>query len=141
MFKQAVNSREFDYSHFVSLPLAIHPGLVEKLVNFQNIILGADASDRNENEEGQCSSTACKVSISPKDVKAVDQVEVNITSDKNSVETPLVSVELNPEHADAPPKVNITDIPFVSYIPKESKAPASQTWSPTGIFLFFLCLI
>ncbi|KAL2516214.1 putative eukaryotic LigT [Forsythia ovata] len=37
---KAVKSPTLNYSHFVSLPLAIHPGLVDKLVNFQNSILG-----------------------------------------------------------------------------------------------------
>ncbi|KAF8100268.1 hypothetical protein N665_0227s0003 [Sinapis alba] len=37
---EVVKSPSLDYSHFVSLPLAIHPELVEKLVNFQNSILG-----------------------------------------------------------------------------------------------------
>ncbi|KAJ0249228.1 putative eukaryotic LigT [Hirschfeldia incana] len=37
---EVVKSPSLDYSHFVSLPLAIHPELVGKLVNFQNSILG-----------------------------------------------------------------------------------------------------
>ncbi|XP_048609076.1 activating signal cointegrator 1 complex subunit 1 isoform X1 [Brassica napus] len=37
---EVVKSPSLDYSHFVSLPLAIHPELVAKLVNFQNSILG-----------------------------------------------------------------------------------------------------
>ncbi|KAH0934289.1 hypothetical protein HID58_011406 [Brassica napus] len=37
---EVVKSPTLDYSHFVSLPLAIHPELVAKLVNFQNSILG-----------------------------------------------------------------------------------------------------
>ena len=36
---QAVNSPILDYSHFISLPFALHPELVDKLVNFQNSIL------------------------------------------------------------------------------------------------------
>lgn len=36
---QAVNSPSLDYSHFVSLPLAFHPKLVEKLHNFQKCVL------------------------------------------------------------------------------------------------------
>lgn len=37
---QTVKSSALDYSHFISLPLAINPQLVDKLVNFQNSILG-----------------------------------------------------------------------------------------------------
>ncbi|KAG8379980.1 hypothetical protein BUALT_Bualt07G0146000 [Buddleja alternifolia] len=40
VFQQGVNSQCFDYSHFISIPLAIDPGLVDKLVNFQDRILG-----------------------------------------------------------------------------------------------------
>ncbi|GJV28336.1 activating signal cointegrator 1 complex subunit 1, partial [Tanacetum coccineum] len=36
---EAVKSSALDYSHFISLPLAIHPQLVEKLVDFQNSVL------------------------------------------------------------------------------------------------------
>ncbi|CAM8946584.1 unnamed protein product [Rhodiola kirilowii] len=41
---EAVKSPSLNYSHFVSLPLAIHPELVDKLVNFQNFILGTAGS-------------------------------------------------------------------------------------------------
>ncbi|BFG24457.1 hypothetical protein CerSpe_107320 [Prunus speciosa] len=41
---EAVKSQNLDYSHFISLPLAIHPELVDKLVNFQNSILGISDS-------------------------------------------------------------------------------------------------
>jgi activating signal cointegrator complex subunit 1 len=34
-----------DYSHFISLPLAVHPALVEELNNFQSSILGPSASN------------------------------------------------------------------------------------------------
>ncbi|XP_049934592.1 uncharacterized protein LOC116258508 isoform X2 [Nymphaea colorata] len=40
LLDEAVKSPRLDYSHFVSLPLAIYPSLVDKLVNFQNSILG-----------------------------------------------------------------------------------------------------
>ncbi|KAL3631916.1 hypothetical protein CASFOL_024900 [Castilleja foliolosa] len=66
---KAYNSRELGYSHFVSLPLAIHPGLVDKLVDFQNKILEVAASDKDKNvsdidaEENQKSTIASK----PKD--------------------------------------------------------------------------
>ncbi|XP_056842580.1 uncharacterized protein LOC108856222 isoform X2 [Raphanus sativus] len=40
VINEVVKSPSLDYSHFVSLPLAIHPELVGKLFNFQNSILG-----------------------------------------------------------------------------------------------------
>ncbi|KAM5579113.1 hypothetical protein ABKV19_009075 [Rosa sericea] len=46
---EAVKSPSLDYSHFISLPLAIHPELVDKLVNFQNSILGITDSSQGEN--------------------------------------------------------------------------------------------
>lgn len=39
-----------DYSHFISLPLAVHSDLIQKLIKFQNTILG-------ENEEGDSDAT------------------------------------------------------------------------------------
>lgn len=39
IIEQAVKSPNLDYSHFVSLPLAIHPELVEKLHSFQKSVL------------------------------------------------------------------------------------------------------
>ncbi|PRQ51000.1 putative protein kinase A anchor protein, nuclear localization signal [Rosa chinensis] len=49
---EAVKSPSLDYSHFISLPLAIHPELVDKLVNFQNSILGITDSSQGENLDG-----------------------------------------------------------------------------------------
>ncbi|CAH1442513.1 unnamed protein product [Lactuca virosa] len=46
--KQGVKSSALDYSHFISLPLAIHPQLVDKLVNFQNSILGLHDNSSNK---------------------------------------------------------------------------------------------
>ncbi|XP_052726966.1 uncharacterized protein LOC108333814 isoform X3 [Vigna angularis] len=54
---ESVNSRNVDYSHFISIPLAIHPGLVKKLINFEHSILGnvsykdrSTYTDSNEEE-------------------------------------------------------------------------------------------
>lgn len=65
VLEEAVKSRSLDYSHFVSLPLAIHPELVDKLQNFQNAILGCSnfnegKSDNSANEK----STSCSVADS-----------------------------------------------------------------------------
>ncbi|CAL9122429.1 unnamed protein product [Musa acuminata var. zebrina] len=40
ILEEAVESPKLDYSHFISLPLALHPELVEKLNCFQNSIIG-----------------------------------------------------------------------------------------------------
>ncbi|KAG9157119.1 hypothetical protein Leryth_022834 [Lithospermum erythrorhizon] len=50
-YRQAVESPNLDYSHFVSLPLALHPELVDKLINFQNSILGKAELDQDDNLE------------------------------------------------------------------------------------------
>ncbi|KAK4428121.1 hypothetical protein Salat_1581100 [Sesamum alatum] len=139
---KAVNSRTFDYSHFVSLPLAIHPGLVDKLVNFQNRILGMAASDKDKNldsdsggdtsdegEDDQQSIEASKVSIELKAEEADAHVKVNIMSDQHPTDAPVVTVELKAEDADKPVKVNLTNIPLVSYRPKQSRGPAEETSS------------
>uniref|UniRef100_A0A0E0JFZ9 K Homology domain-containing protein n=1 Tax=Oryza punctata TaxID=4537 RepID=A0A0E0JFZ9_ORYPU len=51
VLEEAVKSPMLDYSHFISLPLAIHPSLVEKLNHFQCSILGTSSnvdSDKGE---------------------------------------------------------------------------------------------
>ena len=40
-----------DYSHFISLPLAIHPDLVDKLNYFQSSILGSSASNEESDKD------------------------------------------------------------------------------------------
>ncbi|XP_042021698.1 uncharacterized protein LOC121769083 isoform X2 [Salvia splendens] len=42
---QAVNSQQPNFTHFVSLPLAIYPGLLDKLANFKETILREMAAD------------------------------------------------------------------------------------------------
>ncbi|GFP90430.1 activating signal cointegrator 1 complex subunit 1, partial [Phtheirospermum japonicum] len=96
---KAYNSRELGYSHFVSLPLAIHPGLVDKLVNFQNKILEIAASDKDgnvecdtdEEEEDQKSTKASGVVVELKAEKDDAHVKVNITSGEHSTKAPLVT--------------------------------------------------
>lgn len=108
---QAIKSPSLDYSHFVSLPLAIHPELVEKLINFQNSILGSSDSclDEAENSDTNEENTDNEVEVQ-QTVKASD-----------------VAVELKVEEESEQIKVNI-NIPLVSYPPK-----ASKTSTPSGM--------
>ncbi|XP_070672664.1 uncharacterized protein [Malus domestica] len=107
---QAVKSSNLDYSHFISLPLAIHPELVDKLVNFQNSILGISDSgvddnlDSNSNEEN--------------------------SESEGEDQRPDVAVELKVEGDRQHVKVNLTNIPLVSYALQSSKA---ATLSDLGI--------
>lgn len=105
---KAVKSPNLDYSHFISLPLAIHPGLVDKLVNFQNSILGIVELNRGEDLDPNSSGDTS------------DEEDKDLQSDK----TPLVSVDLKAEDTDAHVKINITNVPLVSYPAKVSKSPA-----------------
>ncbi|KAI6690064.1 hypothetical protein NL676_026892 [Syzygium grande] len=76
---EVVESPSLDYSHFVSLPLAIHPGLVDKLFNFQNCILGIGNSSADEiGEESEQESRNVAVKLDGADGK--EQVKVDITS-------------------------------------------------------------
>ncbi|KAK2382597.1 putative eukaryotic LigT [Trifolium repens] len=54
---ETVRSRNLDYSHFISLPLAIHPELVSKLINFQHTILGNGDSCIGENLDTDSNET------------------------------------------------------------------------------------
>ncbi|XP_014501772.1 uncharacterized protein LOC106762391 [Vigna radiata var. radiata] len=108
---ESVNSRNLDYSHFISLPLAIHPELVNKLINFQHSILGNvsykdESTDTDSNEE---EGTA--------DSKGVHQLPK---------ENAGVAVELKVDDNSESVKVNLSKIPLVSYKPKASKSSASS---------------
>ncbi|KAL1538329.1 hypothetical protein AAHA92_27088 [Salvia divinorum] len=120
---KAVNSRELDYSHFVSLPLAIYPGLLDKLVNFQDTILGKTADDKDKNTDNENHSTVPKVSA---------ELKANKNNNQHSTETPLVA-EVKAVGADTHVRVNIANIPLVSYPAKESKATSSSKMIDSGI--------
>ncbi|XP_022954063.1 uncharacterized protein LOC111456441 isoform X1 [Cucurbita moschata] len=110
---EAIKSPSLDYSHFVSLPLAIHPELVEKLINFQNSILGSSESCLDEAEDSDTNED-----------NTDNEVEVHDT-----VKEPDVAVELKVDDKEEHVKVNI-NIPVVSYPPKASK---TSTPSDLGI--------
>ncbi|XP_058780563.1 uncharacterized protein LOC131654155 [Vicia villosa] len=110
---ETVKSRNLDYSHFISLPLAIHPELVSKLINFQNTILGNDDSCIDENLDTDSSNEA-------------EDTTDNKEGDQPSKEIADVAVELKVDDDSKSVKVNYTNIPLVSYAPKASKASTSS---------------
>lgn len=103
---QAVKSRNLDYSHFVSLPLAIYPELVDKLVNFQKSVLGNGDASLDENLESD----------------SIEDTSDNEDKDQESNKGQDVVVELKVED-DKHVKVDVASIPRVSYAPKASKPP------------------
>ncbi|XP_029121367.1 uncharacterized protein [Elaeis guineensis] len=90
--EEAVKSPQLDYSHFISLPLAIHPELVEKLTRFQNSILGDSASrqddnlesasdeDASEDEQKQLESPSVAVKLEVQDEKEPVRVKIDSNS-------------------------------------------------------------
>ncbi|XP_022033663.1 uncharacterized protein LOC110935597 isoform X3 [Helianthus annuus] len=48
LIDEVVKSPALDYSHFVSLPLALHPQFIDKLIGFQNSILGINDANSSE---------------------------------------------------------------------------------------------
>ncbi|GAU10960.1 hypothetical protein TSUD_112540 [Trifolium subterraneum] len=119
---ETVNSRNLDYSHFISLPLAIYPELVSKLMNFQHTILGNDDSCIDKNHD-----TDSNEAEDTTDNKEVDQL---------SKENADVAVELKVDDDSKSVKVNLTSIPFVSYAPKASKpTPSSDLGIDKSIFI------
>ncbi|XP_031277805.1 uncharacterized protein LOC116136225 isoform X2 [Pistacia vera] len=137
---EAVKGPSLDYSHFISLPLAIHTELVDKLVNFQNCILGVgdspleenadsdsneDASD-NEDKDRQLDKTP-NVAVELKVGDGTEHVKVDVKSiDQKS----NVAVELKVGDDNEHVKVDVKSIPLVSYVPKASK---SSSVSDLGI--------
>ncbi|KAJ0586512.1 putative protein kinase A anchor protein, nuclear localization signal [Helianthus annuus] len=64
-----VKSPALDYSHFVSLPLALHPQFIDKLIGFQNSILGINDANSSEvlggssNNDGGKNEDATKIPL------------------------------------------------------------------------------
>ncbi|XP_073310065.1 uncharacterized protein [Primulina huaijiensis] len=126
---KAVNSRALDYSHFVSLPLAIHPGLVDKLIKFQKTILQIVACDNGENLDSTSGDKqpmkAQKIDVVMNAEKGDAYVDVHVKSDQHSRKASVVK----DTDADTPVKVKIANIPLVSFYPKKSETPISQSSS------------
>ncbi|KAK6912035.1 Protein kinase A anchor protein, nuclear localization signal domain [Dillenia turbinata] len=110
---EVVNSPKLDYSHFVSLPLAIHPELVDKLITFQNSVLGINQLDLENNLERES------------DRETSDDEDQDQLLDRGS----NVAVELKIAEKEFV-KVDITNIPLTSYPPKRLK---SSNLSDLGI--------
>ncbi|XP_057967088.1 uncharacterized protein LOC131157165 isoform X2 [Malania oleifera] len=102
---EAVKSRNLDYTHFVSLPLAIHSELVDKLVNFQNSILGnSDPVEENLDSDSDGGS--------PDDDEREKHLDTGLD----------VVVQLKVEDGNKDVKMDITNIPLTSYPPATSKS-------------------
>ncbi|XP_078174632.1 uncharacterized protein LOC144568232 isoform X5 [Carex rostrata] len=79
VLEEAVQSRMLDYSHFISLPLALHSDLVQKLVMFQSTILGEIAEgDSGETDDSGDKSESQSVSVQLEVEEKKDQVRVEI---------------------------------------------------------------
>ncbi|KAK9690218.1 hypothetical protein RND81_09G112900 [Saponaria officinalis] len=95
---EAAKSPELAYSHFISLPLAIHPEFVDKVTKFQSTILGHD--DRKD----------INTSMGDNSRASASEDAGNVNKPENDL---AVAVEL---------KVDIHNIPTVSYAPKATKS-------------------
>ncbi|KAJ0586514.1 putative protein kinase A anchor protein, nuclear localization signal [Helianthus annuus] len=69
LIDEVVKSPALDYSHFVSLPLALHPQFIDKLIGFQNSILGINDANSSEvlggssNNDGGKNEDATKIPL------------------------------------------------------------------------------
>ncbi|XP_075666541.1 uncharacterized protein LOC142636271 isoform X6 [Castanea sativa] len=116
---EAVKSPNLDYSHFISLPLAIHPELVNKLLNFQNSILGNSDGCPDENWDSDSNEDATDNEVGHRQLDKQPDVAVELKTDDD-----------DNEHV----KVNRSKIPLVNYAPKASKSsPLSE-----NRFFYFL---
>ncbi|KAL3528722.1 hypothetical protein ACH5RR_008044 [Cinchona calisaya] len=111
---EAVKSPSLDYSHFVSLPLAIHhPQLVDKLVQFQNSILGISETDQGKmlTMDSDANTSDEELEVQHVEKAAKDAVELKLRDGNEHV------------------RMDVTSISLVSYPPKMSKASASEKTS------------
>ncbi|XAR67695.1 hypothetical protein NMG60_11002567 [Bertholletia excelsa] len=114
---KAMKSPYLDYSHFVSLPLAIHPELVDKLLNFQNSILRTSNTNEYENLDSDSHEDTSEDEDKAQMLDTVSGVAVNL------------KVEGNNEHV----QVDITNISPVSYAPKARKPFELRSSEPSKL--------
>ena len=81
--------------------MAIHPDLVDKLVNFQNSILGITDSSRGENLDSGLNEDESDNEDEDQKLEKRSDVPIEVKADV---------------------KMNMTNIPLVSYAPKSSKS-------------------
>lgn len=92
VLKEAVESRSLDYSHFISLPLAIHPELLDKLQKFQNDILGSTTSGHEGNPDSDLNEDLSKVS---EDEDKTMAVNLEVETEKEHVRVKIDTVDTN----------------------------------------------
>ncbi|XP_020097465.1 uncharacterized protein LOC109716433 isoform X2 [Ananas comosus] len=100
VLEEAVKSPMLDYSHFISLPLAIHPDLVAKLHQFQGSILGyattsldnddpdgdfnEDTSDEIDYEDKQAETPGVAINLEVQDEKEHVRVKIDTKDSKSA---------------------------------------------------------
>lgn len=112
---EAVKSSALDYSHFISLPLAIYPELVDKLFNFQNSILRINDINPNRVPDNSSNKDTTNEENRGKKVNEAPQVAVTIKTQEDSENV----------------KVDVTKVPLVSYPLKSSAASSSNPKTST----------
>lgn len=109
---EAVKSPSLQYSHFISLPLAVHTELVEKLTDFQNSVLalsgsaGKDESDSDSNSNAESSDddfegTKIAVDLSVEDntehVK-VEMLEIPVNNESSKIPGSISGIKSTHAH-------------------------------------------
>ncbi|KAL8170991.1 hypothetical protein V2J09_022795 [Rumex salicifolius] len=116
VISETVQSPNFDYSHFISLPLGLHPELVEKLLRFQNSILGNNSREEDMKENADVGS----------DEDASEDKTKNLQLKRAS----SVKVKLNVEDDGNHVTVDFKNIPLIS---DQLKSLKTKTLSDLGI--------
>ncbi|RWR77853.1 activating signal cointegrator 1 complex subunit 1 isoform X2 [Cinnamomum micranthum f. kanehirae] len=121
VLEEAIKSPQLDYSHFISLPLAIHPELVEKLIDFQNSILGNPEPSQDVNLDSDSSEDSSD-----------DREDKNIKN--NQLDEGLTfSVNLKVQKDDEHVKVEIDDAVGKNVAIKTRSSILSDTPANLGI--------
>ncbi|XXG56692.1 hypothetical protein AAC387_Pa03g4041 [Persea americana] len=121
VLEEAIKSPQLDYSHFISLPLAIHPRLVEKLIDFQNSILGNPEPSQDVNQNSDSSEDSSD-----------DREDKNIKN--NQLDEGLtLSVNLKVQKDDEHVKVEIDDAVGKNVAIKTRSSILSDTPANLGI--------
>lgn len=101
---EAVKSPSLQYSHFISLPLAVHTDLVEKLMDFQNSVLALSGSAGQEESDSDRASNA---ESSEDDFEGEKiPVDLNVEDNTEHVKVEMLEISANNKISKTPGSIS-----------------------------------
>lgn len=101
---EAVKSPSLQYSHFISLPLAVHTELVEKLTDFQNSVLPLSGSAGKDESDSDSDSNAESSNDDFEGTKIA--VDLSVEDNTEHVKVEMLEIPVNNESSKIPGSIS-----------------------------------